>query len=321
MALYGGLDLGSTTGKLMLIDENRKILGWSIVPSQGGPEKTAAAARAKAFEAAGLSEDTKIDYLIATGYGRNNFKSKDEDISEISCHALGAHTLQPQARTIVDIGGQDCKVILLNDRGRVLDFQMNDRCSAGTGRFFEVIARVLGITLTELSENALKSDNPCRISKQCSVFAESEVITLVNNNVSIEDICSGVCDSIARRIKGMILKVGLEEDVVLTGGCAQNKGLAVALEKTLGVKLAPLSEHPQVMGALGAAIFALEHATGVTTSEAASVPKKEQAPGSQRECGPACDTTKPTNPGDIAQQFMVGAGGWSKVFWSTATKK
>ncbi|HBC69452.1 MAG TPA: CoA activase, partial [Sutterella sp.] len=105
MALYGGLDLGSTTGKLMLIDENRKILGWSIVPSQGGPEKTAAAARAKAFEAAGLSEDTKIDYLIATGYGRNNFKSKDEDISEISCHELGAHTLQPQARTIVDIGG------------------------------------------------------------------------------------------------------------------------------------------------------------------------------------------------------------------------
>ena len=130
-----------------------------------------------------------------------------------------------------------------------------------------------------------------------------------------------MCDSIARRIKGMILKVGLEEDLVLTGGCAQNKGLAVALEKTLGVKLAPLSEHPQVMGALGAAIFALEHATGVTTSEAASVPKKEQAPGSQRECGPACDTTKPTNPGDIAQQFLVGAGGWSKVFWSTATKK
>lgn len=261
MSIFAGLDLGSTTGKVVLINEEKKILGWSIVQSVGGPEKTAAHARAVAFEKAGLAADAKIDYLTATGYGRNTFQKKNEEISEISCHALGAHFLQPQARTIVDIGGQDCKVIALNGRGRVVDFQMNDRCSAGTGRFFEVIARVLGVTLPELADLALQSDKPCAISKQCSVFAESEVISLVNSNVPLADICAGVTESIARRIKGMIYKVGLEPELVLTGGCAQNKALALALERHMGVKLAPLSENPQIMGALGAAIFSLEHAS------------------------------------------------------------
>lgn len=259
MSIYAGLDLGSTTGKVVLIDDTKKILGWSIVPSLGGPEKTAARARTEAFLKAGLPQDTPIAYLTATGYGRNSFQQKNEEISEISCHALGAHEIAPTVRTIVDIGGQDCKVISVNSRGRVVDFQMNDRCSAGTGRFFEVIARVLGITLTELSENALKSSNPCPISKQCSVFAESEVISLVNQNVPLPDICAGVTESIARRIKGMVYKVGLEEDLALTGGCAQNKALAQALERHLGVKLAALSQNPQIMGAFGAAIFALEH--------------------------------------------------------------
>ena len=259
MAIYEGLDLGSTTGKVVLIDENRKILGWSIVPSLGGPDKTAEHAKEVACKNAGLSPDIKPDYLIATGYGRNAFQKKNEEISEIYCHALGAYQLVKSVRTIVDIGGQDCKVIALNDRGRVVDFQMNDRCSAGTGRFFEVIARVLGLSLTELSELALQSDSPCQISKQCSVFAESEVISLVNDNVPLKDICAGVTESIARRIKGMIYKVGLTEDLALTGGCAQNKALAVALEHHLGVSLVHLPENPQIIGALGAAIFALEH--------------------------------------------------------------
>jgi len=260
MPIYAGLDLGSTTGKVVLIDENRRILGWSIVPSVGGPDATAERAKKVAFEKAGLALETPVAYLTATGYGRNTFEKKNEEISEISCHALGAHMLQPNARTVVDIGGQDCKVIALNGRGRVIDFQMNDRCSAGTGRFFEVIARVLGITLTELSEQALLSSNPCQISKQCSVFAESEVISLVNQRVPLPDICAGVTESIVRRIKGMIYKVGLTEELVLTGGCAQNKALALSLEKAMGLELAPLSEHPQIMGALGAALFSLEHA-------------------------------------------------------------
>ena len=260
MAIYEGLDLGSTTGKVVLIDETKKILGWSIVPSIGGPDKVAQAAKEEAYRNAGLSLDTEPDYLIATGYGRNSYQKKNEEISEISCHALGAFSAHPATRTIVDIGGQDCKVISLNARGRVMDFQMNDRCSAGTGRFFEVIARVLGITLDELSALALQSTNPCTISKQCSVFAESEVITLVNDNVPLPDICAGVTDSIARRIRGMIFKVGLEEDLVLTGGCARNKALATALENLMNVKLAPLPINPQIMGALGAAMFAAEHA-------------------------------------------------------------
>ncbi len=259
MPFYAGLDLGSTTGKYVLIDENRKLIAWSVVPSQGGPDATAERAKAAALSMAGLPADTKPVYLIATGYGRNNFGDKDEEISEISCHALGAHGLVPTAKTIVDIGGQDCKVILLNNNGRVVSFEMNDRCSAGTGRFFEVIIRVLGLSFDEFSEYALQSTKPCTISKQCSVFAESEVISLVNARVPLSDICAGVTDSIARRLRGMVLKVGMEEDVVLTGGCAQNKSLVAALEKHLRVKLMPLPQHPQIIGALGAAIFAAEH--------------------------------------------------------------
>ena len=279
MAIYAGLDLGSTTGKVVLINDDGRILGWSIVRSMGGPEKTASEAREKALEMAGLPPETKFDYLVATGYGRNNFLAKDEDISEISCHALGAHTLVPEVRTIIDIGGQDCKVISINKTGRVMDFQMNDRCSAGTGRFFEVIARVLGLSLTELSEQALKGTNPCNISKQCSVFAESEVISLVNNSTPMPDICAGVTESIARRIRGMVTKVGLTEQVALTGGCAQNKSLAKALEKAMNVKLAELPEHPQIIGALGAARFAREHAL---SGGAAKVQELPPAPAEVR---------------------------------------
>jgi len=258
MAIFAGCDVGSTTGKVVLIDENKSILGFSIVRSAKGPEATAARAFEEAFAAAHLSAETKIEHCIATGYGRTGVRAIKEDVSEITCHAKGAYHMCSTLRTIVDIGGQDCKVISLNAQGKVVDFQMNDKCSAGTGRFFEVMARVLDCSLSELAEYGLKSDKPCPISKQCSVFAESEVISLINNNVKIEDISAGIHESIARRIQGMILKVGLEEDITLTGGCAQNKALARALEARLNVKFVTLSAHPQIMGALGAALFAWE---------------------------------------------------------------
>jgi predicted CoA-substrate-specific enzyme activase len=260
---FVGCDLGSTTGKVVILDENKKILGWAIIRSTKGPQKTYETALDLAMQNAGLtmSRDEFVSQakIVTTGYGRSNVEGLDDDVSEISCHAKGATYMHPQTRTIIDIGGQDCKVISVDENGRVLDFQMNDKCSAGTGRFFEVMGRVLDLSLEELANEALKSDAPCEISKQCSVFAESEVISLVNSNVPLMDICAGIHESIARRIHGMAFKVGIESDVALTGGCAQNKALRKYLEKRLRLPLAELNENPQLMGALGAALFALEN--------------------------------------------------------------
>lgn len=260
MTIYAGCDVGSTTGKVVLIDENENILGYSIVRSSRGPQATADKAMALALESANLPADTPIAYMVSTGYGRTHIEGMNEDISEISCHARGAIHCNPDVRTIVDIGGQDCKVIAVTKSGRVAEFQMNDKCSAGTGRFFEVMTRVLDCTFEQLAEAALKSTNPRQISKQCSVFAESEVISLVNNNVPFEDISAGIHESIARRINGMVFRVGLTQQVALTGGCARNVALVAALEKIFGCKLAKLSVDPQIMGAVGAALFAKEHA-------------------------------------------------------------
>ncbi len=258
--IYAGCDIGSTTGKVVLIDDNETILGSSVVRSSHGPQATADRAMQAALEKAGLGSDTPIAYLVSTGYGRTNIKGMNEDISEISCHARGVHHFNPDVRTVIDIGGQDCKVISVSKSGRILDFQMNDKCSAGTGRFLEVMTRVLDCDFDELAQAALKSTHPCMISKQCSVFAESEVISLINNNVPFEDICAGIHDSIARRIHGMVMKVGLEPQVTLTGGCARNAALIKALEGLFKMPLTTLPEDPQIMGAIGAALFAKENA-------------------------------------------------------------
>lgn len=260
MTLYAGCDVGSTTGKVVLINENDDILGWSVVRSARGPIATAKRAFSEAFANAQLPEDTPVAYCVSTGYGRTGLEDlAQEDISEISCHARGAFHVNPAVQTIVDIGGQDCKVISVNKKGRVVDFQMNDKCSAGTGRFFEVMTRVLDCTFEELSSSALLSTDPRQISKQCSVFAESEVISLVNANVPLCDITAGIHESIARRIQGMIFKVGLVPEMALTGGCARNPALIQALERILNLKIANLPVNPQIMGALGAALYAKEH--------------------------------------------------------------
>lgn len=263
--IFVGCDLGSTTGKIVVLDENKQILASSIVKSSHGPKKTFEKAAEEAGKSLNLTGAELIDkinndgVMVTTGYGRNNLEGYNDEISEISCHAKGACYLNQTVRTIIDIGGQDCKVISVDEKGKVLDFQMNDKCSAGTGRFFEVMSRVLDMSLEEMSEAAMESKKPRSISKQCSVFAESEVISLVNANVPICDISAGIHESIARRIHGMAFKVGIEEGVVLTGGCSRNKALRKYLEKRLHLTLAELSTNPQLMGALGAALFALEH--------------------------------------------------------------
>jgi len=195
--------------------------------------------------------------MVATGYGRMTFKGVDRQISEITCHARGVSHLVPTARTIIDIGGQDAKIIKISDKGKVLNFLMNDKCAAGTGRFLEVMSRVLETTVDQLGSLGSKSAKAAAISSTCTVFAESEVISQLAAGILKEDIAAGVHQAVARRVAGLARRVGIEEDVILTGGVAQNPGVLEALGKQLKtmVKSAPI---PQFTGALGAAIIAWE---------------------------------------------------------------
>jgi (R)-2-hydroxyacyl-CoA dehydratese activating ATPase len=255
----GGCDVGSTTGKALIM-RGGEVHGYSIIPCAVRPEMTAEMALDKALEEAGLPSRSELAYIVGTGYGRVRIPFASENVSEITCHGLGAFHLDPADRTLIDIGGQDCKVIKISPKGKVVDFAMNDKCAAGTGRFFEAMARVLEISLQDLSELSLKSNNPAQITSQCSVFAESEVITLLNEGAEITDIAAGINEAIASRLASMVRKVGLEEEVTVSGGCAKNHGLILALEKKLGVKVKALEMDPQVIGALGAALIAARRA-------------------------------------------------------------
>ncbi len=255
--LVCGCDVGSTTGKALLLRDG-DVIAFSIIPCTTQPDRTGRKAIDLALHNVNLPSDTKIDYIVGTGYGRVNLSIADENVSEITCHGKGAYHLNPRNRTIIDIGGQDCKVIKLGEKGQVVDFVMNDKCAAGTGRFYEAMARALELSLEELAALSLKSSSPAQITSQCSVFAESEVITLLNEGVDLVDIAAGINESIAGRLASLVRKAGLEEEVVLSGGCAKNKGLTIALERRLKVSVAPLSMDPQIVGALGAALIARE---------------------------------------------------------------
>jgi predicted CoA-substrate-specific enzyme activase len=261
--LVGGCDVGSATGKAVIM-RNGEIISYEIIPSTTKPEVTARTVMDMALKKAGLSSISELDYIVGTGYGRLKVPFANENISEITCHARGAQWLLPTVRTVVDIGGQDCKVMSLGENGKVLEFVMNDRCAAGTGRFFEAMARALDCSLQGLSELALQGKDPATISSQCSVFAESEVITLVNEGKELSDIVAGLHASIASRLNSMVRKVGLVEDVVLTGGCAKNDGLAKALEEKLGMRVKKLPLDPQIAGAIGAALIAAERVSKQT---------------------------------------------------------
>ncbi|MFB3766522.1 MAG: acyl-CoA dehydratase activase [Methanotrichaceae archaeon] len=248
--LYIGIDLGSTTVKAVAL--NGRVIASAIRPTGSNPRKAGEAVLEKVLdEIAG-----PVDKVVATGYGRVSF-SADEIVSEITAHAKGSSLLFPDARTVIDIGGQDSKITKIDDLGRVLDFAMNDRCAAGTGRFIENTAKALEVSLEEFSEKSLASKSPARINSMCTVFAESEVISQIAQGTSIEDVSAGVHASVARRIKAMVDRVGVENLVVFTGGAAKSVAMKKALEETLNVKLAvpeePQTVGPQMVGALGAA--------------------------------------------------------------------
>ncbi len=258
--LVAGCDVGSTTGKAVVLDGG-SVVSHFIVPATTSPEKTARLAMNEAMRMAGLGSLTELEYIVGTGYGRLKVPFAHENISEITCHARGAHWLNPAVRTVVDIGGQDCKVMALDKNGKVLEFAMNDRCAAGTGRFFEAMARVLGCGLDGISALANQGANSATITSQCSVFAESEVVTLINEGVDLPNIIAGINNAVANRLYAMVRRIGLTKELALTGGCSKNEGLAKALETKLGVSVTLLPQDPQIAGAVGAALIANEKAT------------------------------------------------------------
>ena len=257
MKYYGCCDSGSTYTKCVILDETGKMAADvtlrsrinSVLSAQEALDQAAAKVPA-------LGSAKELAYLVGTGYGRNKVPFADENISEISCHAMGVHVADPSVKAIIDIGGQDVKGIAVDADGTVLDFAMNDRCAAGTGRFFEAMARAFEMELEEFSKLSLKARNVIPITSQCTVFAESEVISLVGEGKPMEEIAAGIELSVAKRCFVMAKKASAVDNVTLTGGCAKNDGLKDAIEKVLKLKVVELPIDPQLMGALGAAEFA-----------------------------------------------------------------
>lgn len=250
-----GLDIGSTASKCIVLKNGKEIVGSAVIPAGVGTSGPARACSA-ALECAGLAPDTKLP-TAATGYGRHTFPGADYTLSELSCHAIGAHALFPEAKTVIDIGGQDAKAIRLSETGKLGDFLMNDKCAAGTGRFLDVMARALELDVTELADKDAEATNPVPISSTCTVFAESEVISQQAKGVNLADLVAGIHNSVAARCASLVKRLGLVAPVVMTGGVAQNAGVVRALERELGVKIA-VSPLAQLNGAYGAAIAAYE---------------------------------------------------------------
>ena len=257
MKYFGGCDVGSTYTKAVILDEAGKIIADTTIRSKINSEQSATLAMdeliAKIPE---LKSSSDLAYLVGTGYGRNKVPFADENISEISCHAMGVHVTDPKVKAIIDIGGQDVKSIAVDTDGTVKSFAMNDKCAAGTGRFYEAMARSFEMSLEDFSKLSLTAKNVIPITAQCTVFAESEVITMVGEGKAMDEIAAGIQMSVAKRCFVMAKKAGAADSITLTGGCAKNAGLKKAIEQVLKLKVIELKTDPQLMGALGAAEFA-----------------------------------------------------------------
>ena len=257
MKYFGGCDSGSTYTKCVILDETGKMVSDVTVRSKINSVVSCQEALDEAVKKVpGLEKAENLAYLVGTGYGRNKVAFADENISEISCHAMGVHVADPSVKAIIDIGGQDVKGIAVDKDGTVLNFAMNDKCAAGTGRFFEAMARAFEMDISDFSKLSLKAKNVIPITAQCTVFAESEVISLVGEGKPTDEIAAGIELSVAKRCFVMAKKAGATDSITLTGGCAKNDGLKEAIEKVLHIKVINLPIDPQLMGALGAAEFA-----------------------------------------------------------------
>ncbi len=251
--ITAGIDIGSISAKAAVLSDG-KLLGTRVIFTGYNAEAAGRSVFEELLRELGL-ERSAVRRVISTGYGRNSVKFVDKAVTEISCHGAGAYYLDPQVRSIIDIGGQDSKAIVIDERGKVKNFAMNDKCAAGTGRFLEVMARALEVDLEGFGDLALRARSPSKISSLCTVFAESEVISLISRGEGRENIIAGIHESIAARVAAMANRVGMVPPIVMTGGVAKNAGVVRALEKKLGVPIR-VSGHAQVNGAIGAAVLA-----------------------------------------------------------------
>lgn len=250
-----GIDIGSTTSKCVLLEDGKTIIGKSLIKAGTGTDGPIRAF-SQILEENGLKRED-IAYVMATGYGRTTFEGMDGELSELSCHCKGVFSAAPGVRTIIDIGGQDAKVIRVGATGKIQNFLMNDKCAAGTGRFLDVMATILQLDVDELGAYALKSEQAVKISSTCTVFAESEVISQLSKGVALPDLIAGICNSVASRTAALAKRAGVQEEVYMSGGVAKNIGVRKALERELGVTIHFL-EDAQYMGALGAAVAGYE---------------------------------------------------------------
>jgi predicted CoA-substrate-specific enzyme activase len=251
---FAGVDIGSTMTKVVIL--NGGIIASIIGPT--GPEQRRLANRVmeEALKKASLPF-LQMTHIVATGYGRINVPFADKQFTEITCHAKGIIHLFPQARTIIDIGGQDVKGIKIDETGKIIDFVMNDKCAAGSGRFIEVIADTLGVALDQVGELSLQSDHPATISNICTIYAQQEVASSLAEGVPVADLLAGVHQSLSDRICRMVNRLRVEDSVIVTGGGAKNRGLLKALSEQLGHKVL-VPEDPLITGALGAALLGKE---------------------------------------------------------------
>jgi predicted CoA-substrate-specific enzyme activase len=257
MAYAAGVDVGSTQTKAVVIDEARRIVARALVDTGANVTRAAERAFQEALQANGVRE-LEVEYVVGTGYGRYKVTFGNTQVTEISCHGRGAAHLFPGTRTVLDMGGQDTKAIRVSPAGDIVDFCMNDKCAAGTGRFLGAAASALELDLSDLGPTALKGERPVKISTTCTVFAESEVLSWLGKGKRIEDILLGVHQSIATRSVGLLRRVGIEAEVTFTGGVAKNPAMIACLNQRLGLAV-NVSDESHYIGAVGAALFAMDH--------------------------------------------------------------
>jgi len=263
MAYAAGVDVGSTQTKAVIVNEARLVMGRALTDTGANVMRAADTAFHLALENSGAAEE-EVEFVVGTGYGRYKVTFGNTQVTEISCHARGAVHLFPSTRTVLDMGGQDTKAIRVSPLGEIVDFCMNDKCAAGTGRFLGAAATALELPLAELGPTALRGERPVKISTTCTVFAESEVLSWLGRGKKIEDILLGVHESIAARSIGLLRRVGIESEVTFTGGVTRNAAMVATLNRRLGLTV-NVGEEAHYMGAIGAALFALDRVLGSRT--------------------------------------------------------
>ena len=261
--IYAGIDIGSLSSEALLLGDDG-VLSYSIINTGAHPQRAAERCMEESLTKAGIDEKA-VSIVVSTGYGRIRVPFATKQVTEITCHAKGAYFLFPGTRTVIDIGGQDSKVISLNDRGGIADFIMNDKCAAGTGRFLEVMATALETDLLDMGTRSLETQKSVSISSTCTVFAESEVISLIAEGYMKREIIRGLHEAISRRIFSMAKRLKVSEEITFCGGVAKNQGIAETLKGFFKMQI-NIPEEPQIVGALGAALYAKEIALKSNTT-------------------------------------------------------